>query len=88
MDDVLQLLRSLLPADPLEFRIALFMLCGSIVAALGAWQVCRSNARLQQRIEHRRAKRRGEAQAREQAVDALSGRAGAHRSDFGNSDKH
>jgi biopolymer transport protein ExbB/TolQ len=77
MSVVLRRLRGLLPSDPTEMRVALFMLGGSIVMGLLAWLLARSNARLQRRIEQKRRDRRAEADAARQAVDALPGRTGA-----------
>lgn len=77
MSDLLKRLRGLLPGDPTEMRVALFMLAGSVVMGLAAWLVARSNARLQQRIERKRRHRLAEADAAQQAIDALSGRTGA-----------
>lgn len=77
MSDFLALVRLLLPRDPLEFWVALFMWCGIIVMFIGALLLRRSNARLDEQNEARRRSRQAEAEAVEQAVDALSGRPSA-----------
>lgn len=77
MPDLLALLRLLLPRDPLEFWVALFMWCAIIVMFIGGLLLRRSNARLHEENEARRRSRQAEAQAAEQAVDALSGRPSA-----------
>jgi hypothetical protein len=86
MSDLLHRLRGLLPSDPTEMRIAVFMLGGSIVMGLAAWLVARSNVRLQRRIDHKHRNRRAEADAAQQAIDAISGREGAAGCECTNTD--